>query len=260
MKFGKTPARPGSVKLRLRDYLNTAALPAVPAVFGHQALVDSWGMLGNDRFGDCVFAGAGHETMLWAAEGGNLVTVTTTDALGDYAAVTGFDLAQTDPITGENPTDSGTDMEFAARYRRTTGILDANGTRHIVAAYAALTRGDDVELATAAYLFGAVGIGIQVPAYAMDQFNRGAAWDLSNGDGTIQGGHYVPVVGRDADGNLLVVTWGKVQAMTPAFYRRFNDEAIAYLSPEILSSTGTSPEGFNLAQLQADLSAVTAAA
>jgi hypothetical protein len=30
--------------------------------------VAHWGMLGNDHYGDCVWAGAAHETMLWNKE------------------------------------------------------------------------------------------------------------------------------------------------------------------------------------------------
>lgn len=252
MKYGKLPARPDAVKLRAAAYLDMSKMPAVPAVFGHQALVDSWDVLGNDVHGNCVWAGAGHETMLWNAEGGRTITVTTRNVLDAYAAVTGFDPA-------EPTTDRGTDMEFAARYRRTTGIVDSDGNRHTVAAYAGLAVGDLDELALAAYLFGAVGIGFAVPAYSERQFHQGRPWDVTTDpdvDDTILGGHYVPVVGRDADGNFLVVTWGRLQPMTPAFYRKYNDESIVYFTDEMLSG-GKSPEGFDDNQLRADLKLIT---
>jgi len=86
----------------------------------------------------------------------------------------------------------------------------------------------------------------------MDQFNAGKPWDVVPGS-TIEGGHYVPLVAHRE--NLEVVTWGRVQQMTPAFLERYNDESIVYLSPEMLTA-GKSPEGFNLVQLQADLAAL----
>lgn len=48
------------------------------------------------------------------------------------------------------------------------------------------------------------------------------------------------------------VTWGRLQSMTLRFYKNYCDEAYAILSPEMLIE-GKSLEGFDLAQLQADL-------
>jgi len=41
-------------------------------------------------------------------------------------------------------------------------------------------------------------------------------------------------VGRDAKGNIVVVTWGKIQLMTPRFYTKYCDEVVAYVSDEAL--------------------------
>lgn len=257
MKYGKKPARINSVQLKLAAYFDhTVVLPKIPMEFGHEQQVSSWGMLANDRAGCCVFAGGGHEEILWNDEGGRPVTFSDDSVLSDYTAVTGYDPSQTDPVTGENPTDQGTDMQVAASYRRRVGLLDATGVRHRVAAYAALTPGDPGQLATAAYIFGAVGIGLRCPDYMESAFEAGEPWDVRPGVPNIVGGHYVPVVGRLANGNFLVVTWGRIQQMTPMFYRRFCDEGIVYFSPEFMTA-GKSPEGFNAAQLQADLQAFT---
>ncbi|AHH20869.1 hypothetical protein NONO_c60930 [Nocardia nova SH22a] len=252
VKYGKTPARINSVQLNLSDYFDhTAVLPKIPAEFGHERLVTAWEMLANNQVGDCVWAGAAHETMLWGREAGRDVKFTDECVLADYTAVTGFDPSQADPYTGENPTDQGTDMQAAASYRRRIGIVDTLGNRHQVAAYVALTPGDPDQLAAAAYVFGAVGIGLRVPAYAEDEFSAKKPWDVRHGNATIVGGHYVPVISR-RDGNFDVVTWGAIQQMTPMFYRRYCDEAIVYFSREFLTAD-ISPEGFDLAQLQADL-------
>jgi hypothetical protein len=240
-KLGKTPARKGAVKLKFINFLHH--LPPVPAVFGHEGLLPTdVGMLGNDQYGDCVWAGAAHETILWNTEAQHAVTFDEQSVLADYTAVTGFN--PQDPTT-----DTGTDVQAAASYRRTTGILDSRGQRHRVAAYVAL---DSVgEVATAAYLFGAVGVGIRVPSSAQTQFEAGQPWDVVAGD-TIEGGHYVSLVGRNARGNYVVITWGRTQEVTPAFLRTYLDEAIAYISEEALVG-GKSPEGFNIAQLRQDL-------
>jgi hypothetical protein len=247
--LGKLPARPGAVELRLMDFFDMTKLPTIPQTFGHERLVSTWQMLGNDQFGDCVWAGAAHETMMWNASAARIVTFTDTSVLSDYSALTGFNPA--DPST-----DQGTDMAKAAAYRRKTGVLDAAGRRHPVAAYLALKPGSLKELYAAAYLFGAVGVGLQFPGTAMDQFNAGQPWRVVPG-ANIEGGHYVPVVARRG-GLIDVVTWGRIQPMTEAFFEEYCDEALVYLSEEYLTG-GKSPEGFNDAQLRAELTRVTAA-
>jgi hypothetical protein len=247
-RLGKKPARAGAVRLRLASYTNTAALPPLPARFGHDGTIatDAWGMLANDRYGDCVFAGAAHETMLLVGEAGGTVTFTDANVLADYAAVTGFDPAKPD-------TDQGSDMQAAAAYRRKTGIVDAHGDRHKIAAYLALEPGNLQHLFLASYLFGAVGIGLQLPASVLLQTEQGLAWDVV-ADTTIEGGHYVPLVGRQADG-LHVVSWGAIQRMTEAFLTQYCDEAVAYVSQECLLDQ-KSPEGFAYDDLISDLAAL----
>jgi hypothetical protein len=247
-KLGKKPARPNAVRLALASYTNAAALPPLPATFGHEAGIgaDAWGMLANDRYGDCVWAGAAHETMLLAREAGNVVAFNEAGVLGDYAATTGFDPAKPE-------TDQGTDIQQAAAYRRATGVVDAHGNRHRIAAYLALDAGDMTHLFQATYLFGVAGIGLQLPASAIDQSKRGEAWDVMAG-APIEGGHYVPLVGRQAAG-LHVVSWGAVQIMSERFLKEYCDEAVAYVSLECLVAQ-KSPEGFAYADLINDLAAL----
>jgi hypothetical protein len=251
-KLGKNPARlwqaPGN-KFRLSSYLaGPAALPTPPQVFGHESLITLWGMLANDRYGCCVWAGAAHETMLLAKEAGTAVGFSDANVLSDYAAATGFD--PDDPST-----DQGTDMQDAAAYRRKTGIVDCAGKRHTIAAYLALDPGNSAHLLIASYLFSAVGIGLSLPTSAIDQAKRGQIWDVVAGSPN-EGGHYVPLVGRLASGMLVSVSWGRAQVMTSRFFQTFCDEAIAYVSTEDLVDQ-KSPEGFSYAQLTSDLAALT---
>jgi hypothetical protein len=252
LKLGKKPATFDARDLRLATYLSLAQLPPVPRSFGHGQIVGNWGMLGNDQYGDCVWAGAAHETELWTRESKTHADASFTPAsvLSDYAAVTGFSPA--DPNT-----DQGTDMRQAAGYRRATGVVDSKGRRHKITAYMALSAGNPVQLAAATYIFGAAGVGIEFPSSAMDQFNRGQVWDVVPGS-PIEGGHYISCVGRVDNGNLLLVTWGKLIEATPAFISTYMDEGFAYYSTERLAYS-ISPEGLNKAQLSADLAAITTA-
>lgn len=250
MKLGKLPARINSVHLKLATYLDTASiLPRIPAAFGHENLVTDFEMLANNEVSDCVFAGAAHESMLWCREAGHTVTFSNDCVLSDYSKVTGYN--PEDPST-----DQGTDMQVAASYRRRIGVQDATGRRHKIGAYVALTPGDPDQLAAASYIFGAVGVGLRFPGYAMDEFEAGQPWAVRHGVPKIEGGHYIPVCGRGANGNFHAVTWGRVQEMTPGFYRRYCDEALVYFSTEFLTA-GVSPEGFARDQLLTDLQAFT---
>lgn len=250
MKLGKRPASSDPRDLKFATYLDATVLPTPPAKFGHQDAFPAagWGMLGNDQYGDCVWAGAAHETMVFDKLGGTSVAFDPHAVLSDYSACTGFN--PNDPNS-----DQGTDMRKAAGYRRSTGVIDRAGKRHKIAAYISLTPGGITHTLQAAYLFEAVGIGIQFPSTAMDQFNAHKPWDVVAG-AKIEGGHYVPLLGADAT-YLYVVTWGQVQRMTHRFFTKYCDEALVYLTQEDLRG-GKSVEGFDLAQLRSDLSALAA--
>jgi hypothetical protein len=187
-KFGKTEARKNAVSLRLTTYLTTRA-PSAPRNFGHYDLYpeDGWGMFGNDRWGDCVPVGHDHLVMMHNRVAGREIGMDEAHALSDYSRMTGFTPA--DPST-----DRGTDMQAAASYWRKVGMIDGRGVRHTIGAYAAVGR-SAAKLAQAANLFGGVGVGIQVPSSAMEQFNKGEPWS-NVGDDDLLGGHYVPMVGR----------------------------------------------------------------
>lgn len=224
----------------------------VPSVFGHGNSFQNWGMLGNDEWGDCVWAGAAHETELLSnlAAGGvterQIVSFGTKEVLSDYKAVTGFN------FTAE--TDNGTNVHDALEYRIKTGILDSTGRRHKIVAFVALEPGNLEHLRHALYIFEAVGIGFQVPRSAEEQFRNNQVWQVTPGNPEIVGGHYVPLVGVPAVGNLACVTWAKRQVMTDAFFTKYCDEAYAYITEEELNrKTQANWGGFNWASLKESL-------
>lgn len=198
---------------------------------------------------NCVWAGAAHETQVWSVAGGrDRARFLIKNVLSDYSAVTGFDPAKPE-------TDQGTDMQAAASYRRKVGILAASGKRHTIDSYIALRPGDLDQLFLAMWLLGATGIGLQMPSSAMDQFDKLKPWTVPTRPRMI-GGHYVPGVGRNRAGNIVIVTWGKVTEITPDFYDRFNDESVAYVSLELLNDKNLSPEGFDADGLRKQLASL----
>jgi hypothetical protein len=254
-RYGKTDATRDDRDLKFARYRTAEPLPAPPDDWGYDNVVPhgGWGMLGNDQWGDCVWAGAAHEHLLTSTVAGKPAAFDDDGVLSDYSAATGFDANAGPP--GNNPTDRGTNVRSALGYRRSTGIVDAAGTRHKIGAYLALDvnrikAGDFSEVAEAAYLFGAVGVGIQVPQSAETEFSEHKMWSYVEGSPNA-GGHYVPIVAHRK--HVECVTWGRVQPMGQRFVSHYVDEAWAIVNPDFLDVNGKSPQGFDMQQLQADL-------
>ena len=69
MKLGKKEFKEDERDFKLAKYVDKTVLPTPPDNFNHDTLIKIWGMLANDTVGDCVIAGADHETMVWTEEG-----------------------------------------------------------------------------------------------------------------------------------------------------------------------------------------------
>ena len=63
-------------------------------------------------------------------------------------------------------------------------------------------------------------------------------------------------MGAPGADSVGVVTWGKRQEMTRAFYEKYNDESWVYITPEELSASGSGFHGFDMAKLNSFLSAL----
>jgi hypothetical protein len=241
--MGKTEARPDAVKFQFWQFFSKPDLPDPPKVFGVWQHFWNIKMFQNDHVGDCVFAGAANETASWYRDIAKWVEFVDEHVIADYSAVSGYD--------GTKKTDSGADMGKAAEYRRLTGITDKYGRKHHVDAYVRLRTGDFDDLVIAMYLFGAVGIGVLAPDYFQKDFASGLKWDVKPSR-KILGGHYIPGVGIDENGDIVVVTWGQYQRMTRDFYEKYNDESVAFFTFE-RTMNRTSPEGFQADKLLSDL-------
>jgi len=261
---GLRPPRAGAIQLRFGAFFSAADLPIVPVRFGRAGLIKSWGMFGNDKWGCCAWAGSAHETMMLCADAATPLAppqlppakavpiFQTENILADYAAATGF-----------NPTmpfsDQGTDLQQMCAYRQKTGIIDFTGKRHTIDVYADLRVGDLAELSLATYLNGATGVGVSLPSNAEDQFDNGEVWSVvpnqPGGDG-----HYISCIGRNSVGNYIFVTWGRLQAATPAWVQTYMNSGVAYISRERLNAKGLSPQGYNAAALNDNFKQLTGVA
>lgn len=231
------------LKTYYKDALNL--LPQRPSAFGYENLIQTWGMLANDRLGCCVQSGIAHQIMLWTAMGGkSIARFTDKEIERHYSDVTGY---QPNNPSSDNGTMPATEYKYLKNY----GITDADGIVHKIEKHIALEPRDMEDLLNATYLFGSACIGIQVPENAIDQFKQGKPWSVVAGT-TTEGGHYICGVAYRS--SVYVVTWGRVQKMTPKFYEKYCSESACILTPEMFNGNGYTPEGFHIDELRRDLS------
>jgi hypothetical protein len=230
VKYGKLPAQhyEDAEKFNLSEVL-AAPLPTAPSRFGFGTLHADWGMLGNDEVGDCAIAGPAHESMIFTHVGGAEAKFTTTCVLKDYSALTGYD--PRDPNT-----DQGTNVSELMDYRRTKGMGDAVGNRHKIELAVRIPLRNWSEFIRATHTFGCTAIGFMVPESCEQEFADGQIWDY-HGDHNIVGGHYVPAVGSlSSAAEVSVITWGRRQRMTRAFFNAYVDELWVPLSAEVVKA------------------------
>ena len=240
LKLGKKPFIPSTRDLRYFKFRMPKEMPSRPRYFGNESVVKDWGMLGNDGAGDCVWAGAGHEHMTMCGVTGKGVEFQTKDIITAYSEVTGY-------VPGDDSTDNGTEVRTAMEYRKATGVKDSKGEYHKIGAFVRIDPKKTDYLFEALYLFDVVGLGIQFPDSAMDQFDQGKPWKVVKG-AEVEGGHYVPVIAKRKEG-LICVTWGQLQVITMGFLRKYADEAWTVISEDDLKD-GKSIEGFDMDALR----------
>ena len=231
----------------MAEVTSTYHLPEPPpAVAWYKGLFRTWGMGGNDRFGDCVFAGAAHFEMLVSKLAGRPIDPTTEQILHEYALATGFD--PRDPST-----DNGAVESQILRRWKEVGMFGRT-----IDGFIGINPESQTQLKDAVWLFGASLLGIELPVSAQSQ----QVWDVPlggpKGDGAPNswGPHCTLLVGAGRRG-VTMITWGQEKQATWEFMRTYCEEAYAILSPDwIIEKTQSSPGGVPLASLHRDLRAI----
>lgn len=240
VKLGKLEPKDDPRTLRLARYLERAALPGPPESLSLTPLVARWGMLGNDRLGDCTAAAAAHMLMLWTAASGHELAPSEEQVVHLYSAVSGYDAT-----TGQH--DDGAFELDVLNYWRHHGL-----DRQRIFAFAAVDPKDLGQLRQAMALFDGVYVGIGLPRSAQQQI--GSIWDVVSGpDGAFGswGGHAVPLLDYDPD-TFTCITWGAEQRMTAAFVEQYVDEAYAIV-PTYWRNHAPHVDGFKFDLLVQDL-------
>jgi hypothetical protein len=248
-KLGRGPVRHDARTLLFAAYLDDQALPPPPPArdWTHAAAPD-WGMMQNDRIGDCTCAAAAHAIQVWSANHSTEITLVDGDVVAAYAAITGY--KPDDPTT-----DNGAVELDVLRFWGSTGIGG-----HKISAYAALEHANRTHVESAINLFGCAYIGAALPLSAQSQ----TVWDVAAPNQHTAdyapgswGGHAMIAVAYSRVG-VLLVTWGALKLVTWEWWLTYVEEAYAVLGPEWADDQAVAPNGFDLAALRADLVALRA--
>jgi hypothetical protein len=236
-KLGKKAAKFNPHALRLADYVPAGYVP--PPYADHTLGVKQWGMMLNDRLGDCTIASCGHALQVFTL---TKTTVPNSVILRAYEQWCGYN--PNDPSTDQGGVEVDVLNDWKAK-----GLAG-----HVLEGYVTPQPQNLAHVMHSIAEFGGVYIGLQVPYSALDQNQKGQVWDVVADDGGIAGGHAVfcpayhtldPNVGRRTTINCI--TWGGIQKMTVDFWDKYCDES------HTLLAAAWQPAGVKLAALRADL-------
>lgn len=214
-----------------------AAVPAPPSTISAartkftKGLV--WPMMGNDEWGDCTVAGAGHTIQYLTTYEKHATVPADQDVVDEYLKLSGG-------------VDSGLTLLDVLRPWQNEGLFDG----HKLAAYAEIPSDPSVKLADwkralrqsvwlagSAYLAFSLPAGLQQHEYDWTKVGTGAAWRAGS-----WGGHCVPAVLYDAK-TWYVVSWGKLVPVSDAFMAAYCDERWMPVSSDWVNAHGNTPNG-----------------
>lgn len=198
------------------------ALPPAPITWAAPRL--SWGMLGNDKYGDCVFAAICHSIM----------------AVGHFLKRTyvfGYNQVVNAYLAWDHGNDSGVVIDgllFTWEQDETSNTpLAPFG---IGGPFVKLDPTNVEELKSAIATFGWVMVGSQLQQAQEDQFSAGQRWDYVPGSKVV-GGHAVCLLGYDKAGvGPFIVSWGKGFRATWNWVTKTCPEAYTGVLPPHLAS------------------------
>jgi hypothetical protein len=247
IKLGKLPPKFDRRTLQLPTYIEKRKLPVIPKTHNlsrktMKAFPDL-GMMGNADYGDCTFASGGHLHQTWSVYGGKPWRPTDEEIISAYLTHTG----------GQ---DEGAAMLDVLKAWRKDGI---GGNR--IYAFVAVDPTNHDQVCTASFLFGGLYVGANLPWNVLDRAMRAGGpreWDDVGGNGSQPGsggGHCMSQHDFAPRGPTLV-TWGRLQRVTWAWWDHYVDELYAVLEEDYVGDDRRSPQGFSLKRLAEDIKAL----
>jgi hypothetical protein len=244
---------PDTVKLGLREVKHnpkipmlsryTIGLPSAPPTVNWGYNVPTWGMMLNDRLGDCTCAALGHAVQLWSYKAtGTEITPSDNEVENAYEQWCGY-----------NPANPSSD-EGGVESDILTGVLNKPNALfgQTLEGFAAFRPIIQTSMMDAIWLFGLSYLGFMLPISVQGQEQWLVPASGLNGPGApgSWGGHAIVAVAYEPRG-IWVVSWGKLIFVSWDFVTNYCVEGYAlYVS----LWANSAPNEFNAAQLKADMS------
>ncbi len=195
----------------------------------------NWGVLGNDQYGDCTYAGLAHLLMAWNSE------VKEHDPVPDAETVVKDYLVK-------SPNDQGLAEADVLSDFRTEGIFGSKCLAYVQATQTIKA------LQQVIAFYGGAYMGVALPESAQQQFvpGRPSLWTPVP-NSPIEGGHCIVAVGYNPHA-VQVVTWGQIVDVTYPWIMDYMDEVWAVI-PHEFQEAGHGPS-LDIKALVADLDAL----
>ena len=213
-------------------------LPPPPAVDRMSRMPAKWGMMGNDRLGDCTCAALGHAVQLTSFVTGREITPPDAAVLQLYEAACGYSAA--DPSS-----DQGGNEQQVLSYVHQHGIPDGAGKHDAVRAYVEIDPRSLDDMRRAIDEAGFIYVGADIP----ETWTSSNTWSAPGPDEQIAGGHAFIVGGYDQEA-FYGVSWGEVVTISPAAVTACFEEVYAVLLASWFDKSGATLAGLTAAQLQ----------
>ena len=236
-KLGKLAAKEDPRNLKFAHYL-PKKLPASPDRVAWQKVkkADSWGMDGNDKYGNCVIVTAAH--------------------IIDCAKAN--DAKRMERISDKRVINLSTKMGALDGYVVLDRLKWWKNIGMFKTKIRAFTQVDvKANLVKAAiHIFGHCDIGIQMPRAWQGRmtWDTGVGWEYEKSS---WGGHSVPILGYSTNpaGDTLfyLCSWGSIYVLTERALTRYCDEAYVSILPAWYNRDRLTPSGFKLKELEEDL-------
>jgi hypothetical protein len=232
------------------------SLPPPPAQVDYtKGMPKNLGMMLNDTLGDCTCAAVYHAFQVWtfnSSKGKSMDTEPDSDVEKLYELACGYKPS----AGGEGP---GGNEQLVLKYLLNKGAPTGptGQTTHKIDAFVEVDPRNTDDVKRTINDCGLVYIGFNVPQYIVPTNGTPpAVWDVEKTNTQIVGGHAVVLPGYTAAG-ARVISWGQYYTMTWAFFAKYVDETYAIADNFWINGGGKTPGGLTLAELEAQMKALT---
>ena len=225
--------------------------PPPASVDWTKGMPSNLGMMLNDTLGDCTCAAVYHAMQVWSFNASKIITQPDSDVEKLYIQACGYNPR----VSGEGP--GGNEQHVLSYWLKKGAPVGSNGaTTQKISAFVEVDPRNTDDVKRTINDCGVAYIGFNVPQSVQPPNQPPpSVWNYVPNESSIIGGHAVVLAGYDSKG-ARVISWGQYYTMTWEFFAHFVDEVYAIADMEWIESKGTTPGGFTLAQLEAQMQAI----